>query len=55
MRVAKRVKGSEALYFIVNESPSRRDIAVNFDEPGRVVRIDAVDGVFIEEPRSRDG
>ncbi len=55
MRVAKRVKGTESLYFIVNESPNRRDIAVNFDEHGRVVRVDAVDGVFIEEPRSRDG
>lgn len=55
MRVAKRVKGSEALYFIVNETPYAREVNVRFDESGPVVRGDIENGLFEAVPMLPDG
>ena len=55
MRVTKRVKGDESLYFIVNESPWYRSYTIRFDEPGELVRFDAVEGRFHKVPRDANG
>jgi hypothetical protein len=55
MRVAKRVKGGEALYFIVNETPYARGVNVKFDEYGPVGRGDTESGLFEAVKTESDG
>ncbi|MCQ2390740.1 MAG: hypothetical protein MJ240_04900 [Kiritimatiellae bacterium] len=45
-RVTKRVKGNEALYFIVNESPWDRNYTLRFPEKGAITRYDPVENRF---------
>lgn len=47
-RVAKRAKGGQKLYFIVNESPwPLKDVVIGFEEAGNVVRADPESGKFL--------
>ena len=55
LRVAKRVNGNEALYFIVNESRHNPLVTIDFDEPGDVVLADPHSGDFIAVERTKDG
>ena len=48
LRVAKRVKGNETLYFIVNECPYRTPkIEIELDGAGEVVQADPATGHFV--------
>ena len=55
MRVTRRVKGGETLYFIVNESPWARKYEIRLGAPGEVVRFDPVDGRFTRVPQDGQG
>jgi hypothetical protein len=55
IRAAKRVNGSETLYFIVNETRHEAHVSIDFDEAGDVVRADPESGSFIAVNRDRNG
>ena len=55
LRVAKRVNGGEALYFVVNETRHECTVAIDFDEAGDVVRADPGSGEFLAVARGADG
>ena len=54
-RAAKRVNGSETLYFIVNETRHQAYVNIDFDEKGDVVRADPESGDFISVNRGKEG
>lgn len=55
MRVTRRVKGDETLYFIVNESPWARNYRIRLGTSGEVVRFDPVEGRFTHVPLDEQG
>lgn len=55
IRVTRRVKGGETLYFIVNESPWARKYEIRLGTPGEVVHFDPIDGRFTRVPQDGQG
>ena len=55
LRVAKRVKGRETLYFVVNESRHDADVRIAFGEAGPVVLADPGSGDYLGVERGEDG
>ena len=55
LRVAKRVKGGETLYFVVNESRHDAKVRIDFDEAGPVVLADSGSGDYLGVERGEDG
>ena len=55
LRVAKRVKDGETLYFVVNESRQGADVRIDFDEAGPVALADPGSGDFLGVERRADG
>ena len=50
IRVAKRVCGEQALYFLVNENEEPRRVHIRLDETDPLIRADAETGRFVEWP-----
>ena len=55
LRVAKRINGTQTLYFVVNETRYDANVTLDFEEPGEVALADPTSGEFLAVSRGKGG